>query len=266
GRRDVIAFATGAVGAWTRFVAPRLGAPVIYGSLGEIPGAPGQLSIERLRTDYGLPDLPPVEVLFGIVGHPIAHSLSPRIHNTAYRALGVPALYLPFDTESFGDFWLEVVESGELETLGLPLRGLSVTTPFKEAALAVAGAESPLAGLIGAANTLVWNQGVWEAEATDPDGVVLPLRDRGIAIEGLEAAVAGAGGAGRSAAEGLKKAGAQVTIFNRDAERGRAASDRLKIPYLPFADLDPSRFDLLVNATSLGRGEGDPLPFDPERL
>jgi 3-dehydroquinate dehydratase/shikimate dehydrogenase len=266
GRRDVIAFAVGAGGAWTRFVAPRLGAPVVYGALGEVPGAPGQLSIERLRTDYGLPDLPPVEVLFGVVGHPIAHSLSPRIHNTAYRALGIPALYLPFDTGSFGDFWLEVVESGELETLGLPIRGLSVTTPFKEAALAVAGAESPLAGLIGAANTLVWNQGVWEAEATDPDGVVLPLRDRGIAIEGLEAAVAGAGGAGRSAAEGLKKAGARVTIFNRDPERGLAASDRLKIPYLPFSDLDPSGFDLLVNATSLGRGEGDPLPFDPERL
>ena len=266
GRRDVIAFAAGTGGAWTRFVAPRLGAPVVYGALGEVPGAPGQLSIERLRADYGLPDLPPVEVLFGVVGHPIAHSLSPRIHNTAYRTLGIPALYLPFDTESFGDFWLEVVESGELEALGLPLRGLSVTTPFKEAALAVAGAESPLAGLIGAANTLVWNQGVWEAEATDPDGVVLPLRDRGMAIEGLETAVAGAGGAGRSAAEGLKKAGARVTIFNRDPERGRAASDRLNIPYLPFADLDPSRFDVLVNATSLGRGEGDPLPFDPERL
>ena len=265
GRRDVIAFAAGAGGAWTRFVAPRLGAPVVYGALGEVPGAPGQLSVERLRADYGLPDLPPVEVLFGIVGHPVAHSLSPRIHNTSYRALGIPALYLPFDTESFGDFWLEVVENGE--SLGLlPIRGLSVTTPFKEAALAVAGAESPLAGLIGAANTLVWNQGVWEAEATDPDGVVLPLRDRGINIEGLEAAVAGAGGAGRSAAEGLKKAGARVTIFNRDPERGRSASDRLKVPYLPFSDLDPSGFDLLVNATSLGRGEGDPLPFDPERL
>ena len=266
GRRDVIAFATGAGGAWTRFVAPRLGAPVVYGSLGEVPGAPGQLSIERLRADYGLPDLPPVAALFGIVGHPVAHSLSPRIHNTAYRALGIPALYLPFDTESFGDFWLEVVESGELEALGLPIRGLSVTSPYKEAALAVAGAESPLAGLIGAANTLVWNQGVWEAEATDPDGVVLPLRDRGIAIEGLDAAVVGAGGAGRSAAEGLKKAGAQVTIFNRDPERGRAASDRLNIPYLPFSDLDPSGFALLVNATSLGRGEDDPLPFAPERL
>jgi 3-dehydroquinate dehydratase / shikimate dehydrogenase len=266
GRRDVIAFATGATGAWTRFVAPRLGAPVVYGALGEIAGAPGQLTIERLRADYGLPDLPPVEALFGIVGHPVAQSLSPRIHNSAYRALGLPALYLAFETASFGDFWLEVVESGMLETLGFPLRGLSVTTPFKEAALAVAGAESPLAGLIGAANTLVRNQDVWEAEATDPDGVVLPLRDRGIVLDGIEAAVIGAGGAGRSAAEGLKKAGAQVTIFNRDPERGRAAGERLKIPFAPLAELDPGQFGLLVNATSLGREAGDPLAFDVDRL
>ncbi len=221
GRRDVIAFAAGPCGAWTRFVAPRLGAPVIYGMLGEVPGAPGQISIDRLRRDYLLPDLPPVQALFGIVGNPVTHSLSPRIHNTAYRALGLPAAYLPFHTESFGDLWLEVVESGVLETLGLPIRGLSVTAPFKESALAVAGAESPLAGLIGAANTLVCNQGVWEAEATDPDGVVLPLKDRGIQIEGIEAAVVGAGGAGRSAAEGLARAGARVTIFNRDPERGK---------------------------------------------
>ena len=59
GRRDVAAFAAGAIGAWTRLVAPRLGAPVVYGALGEVPGAPGQISIERLRRDYGLPELPP---------------------------------------------------------------------------------------------------------------------------------------------------------------------------------------------------------------
>jgi len=266
GRRDVTAFAAGPGGAWTRFVAPRLGAPVVYGMLGEVPGAPGQLSIARLRRDYLLPDLPAVEALFGIVGNPVTHSLSPRIHNTAYRALGLPAAYLPFHADSFGDFWLEVMENGVMDTLGFPIRGLSVTAPFKESALAVAGAESPIAGLIGAANTLVCNQGVWEAEATDPDGVVLPLRDRGIGIEELRAAVVGAGGAGRSAAEGLSRAGARVTIFNRDPERGKGSADRLKLPFLPLSDLDPSRFDLLVNATSLGRGEDDPLPFDTGRL
>jgi 3-dehydroquinate dehydratase/shikimate dehydrogenase len=271
GRRDVAAFAAGAIGAWTRLVAPRLGAPVVYGSLGDVPGAPGQISIERLRRDYGLPELPPVEALFGIVGKPVTHSLSPRIHNAAYRALGIPAVYLPFHAESFGDFWLEVMENAGLEAIGLAIRGLSVTAPFKESALAVCGAESPLVSLIGAANTLVCNQGVWEAEATDPDGVVLPLRDRGLAIEGMEVAVVGAGGAGRSAAAGLDRAGARVTMFNRDPERGKSSAEylsskQLHVTFRPLADLDPSQFDLLVNATSLGRGADDPLPFDVSGL
>jgi 3-dehydroquinate dehydratase/shikimate dehydrogenase len=266
-RRDVIAFSTGLCGAWTRLVAPRLGAPVVYGAAGEIAGAPGQPTIRKLVEDYGLPALPPVEKLFGIVGNPVSHSLSPRIHNAAYRELGLPALYLPFHAEAFGDFWLEVVESGVLEEIGLPIRGLSVTAPFKETALAVAGAESPRAGLIGAANTLVWNQGVWEAEATDPDGVVLPLRERGIAIEGRRAAVVGTGGAGRSAAAGLATAGAEVTLFNRGAERGLEAASLLGLPFVPLAELDPSGFDVLVNATSLGRVAGEALPFavDPLR-
>jgi 3-dehydroquinate dehydratase/shikimate dehydrogenase len=266
-RRDVIAFCTGLTGAWTRLVAPRLGAPVVYGSAGEVAGAPGQPTIRRLIQDYGLPHLPPLEALFGLVGNPVSHSLSPRIHNAAYRELGIPALFVPFHAESFGEFWLEVVESGALdEELGLPIRGLAVTAPYKEAALAVAGAESPRAGLIGAANSLVWNQGVWEAEATDPDGVILPLRARGIPIKGRTAAVVGTGGAGRSAAAGLSTAGAQVTLFNRGAERGLQASSLLGLPFVPLADLDPSGFDILVNATSLGRQDAEALPFPVDVL
>jgi 3-dehydroquinate dehydratase/shikimate dehydrogenase len=266
-RPDVAAFASGASGAWTRLVAPRLGAPVIYAATSEeAPGAPGQISLARLRDDYGLPDLPPVDRLFGIVGSPVAHSLSPRLHNGAYRALGLPALYLPFHVSTFGDFWLEVVESGIPELLGMPLRGLSVTAPYKEAALAVAGAESPRAARIGAANTLVLHEGVWEAESTDPEGVVLPLTGRGIDPAGLAAAVVGAGGAGRSSAVGLDAAGARVTLFNRGAERGERAAEALKLPYLPLGELDPAAFDILVNATSLGRDPEGPLPFPVDGL
>lgn len=266
-RRDVAAFAAGPAGAWTRLVAPRIGAPVVYGALGDRPGAPGQISIRRLREDFGLPELRPVERLFGIVGNPVEHSLSPRLHNAAYRALGIPALYLPFHAESFGDFWLEVVESEALEQIGLPLRGLSVTTPHKEAALAVAAAASPRAERIGAANTLVWNDGAWEGETTDPDGVVLPLRERGIDPAGCRAAVVGAGGAGRSAAEGLMSAGTRVTLVNRSAERGEHAASLLKLPFVSLDSFDPAEFDLLVNATTLGRGgEDEALPFPVDGL
>jgi 3-dehydroquinate dehydratase/shikimate dehydrogenase len=255
-RPDVIAFAGGDAGTWTRLVAPRLGAPVVFGAAGDAPGAPGQPSIRTLCEDFGLPALPPVGTLFGVVGNPVAHSLSPRLHNGAYRELGIPALYLPFQTDAFGDFWLEVVEEGVLEVLGLPIHGLSITAPFKAAALAVAGAESPLAGLVGGANTLVLRQGVWEAESTDPEGVVEPLRERGIEIEGRTAAVVGAGGAGRAAAVGLSRAGARVTLFNRSAERGERAAEELGLECRPLGELAVAlgEFEMVVNATPVGRG------------
>lgn len=265
-RRDVAAFSVGPIGTWTRLVAPRLGAPVVYGALGDVPGAPGQLTLRRLREDFGLPALPPVQRLFGVVGHPVLHSLSPRLHNTAYRELGLPFLYLPFHVESFGDFWLEVVEGGALEQIGMPLRGLSVTTPHKEAALAVAAAPSPRAELVGAANTLVNHQEVWEAETTDPEGVVLPLRARGIDLASRRAAVVGTGGAGRSAAEGLAVAGARVTLVNRNLDNGERAAGLLKLPFVPLDAFQPADFDLIVHATSLGRGDGEPLPFPVDGL
>ena len=265
-RRDVICFAMGEAGVWTRLVAPRLGAPAIYGYLDGQPAAPGQLSIRQLRGDFGLPVLPPVESCFGISGNPVAHSLSPRLHNRGYRELGVPALYLPFQAQRFGDFWLEVVESTLLERLSIPLRGLSVTAPFKSAALAVAGASSPLAQSIESANTLILSDGVWEAETTDPRGVVGPLEARGVELSAVRAAVVGCGGAGRAAAAGLRRSGAQVDLFNRSSERGVAASQRLGLPFATLDQLEPSGYDVIVQATSLGHSADDPLPFDVSGL
>lgn len=265
-RDDLICFAAGDIGSWTRVVAPRLGCPLIYGALGEAPGAPGQWTIEKLHRDFRLPDLPPMAGLFGIVGKPVSGSLSPRLHNGAYARLGIDGVYVAFHVESFGDFWLEVVESGALEALGLPLRGLSVTSPHKEVALAVSGASSPRAQHIEAANTLVLHDRVWEAESTDPDGVVLALEHRGVELQGKKAAVVGCGGAGKAAAYGLQIAGAHVTLVNRRRERVEKASKALGLPFVLLADFDPGRFDVVIQATSLGRHEDDPFPFEPERL
>jgi 3-dehydroquinate dehydratase/shikimate dehydrogenase len=266
GRDDLACFAMGEIGAWTRVVAPRFGSPLVYGAIGR-PGAPGQLSIEQLIRDYSLPALPKASAYYGIVGKPVAHSLSPRLHNGAYRALGIDALYLPFHADSFGDFWLEVVESGAMAELGLPLRGLSVTAPYKEVALAVSGASSPRAQQIEAANTLVCcHEEVWEAETTDPEGVVLALDRNGVALRGRKAAVVGCGGAGKAAAFGLHLAGAEVVLVNRSTERGKKASAELGMPFVPYHSFEPSRFDIVVQATSLGHHPDDELPFDPERL
>ena len=265
-RDDVVAFAAGEVATWTRFLAARLGAPVVYGAVGKPPGAPGQPSIRRLEEDFGLPELPPVRRLFGLVGHPISHSLSPRLHNMLYHSLGIEHLYLPFDVPVFGDFWLDVVETGSLHELGFPLSGLSITSPFKEIALAVSGAASPLAERIGSANTLVRTTRVWEAETTDPDGIRGLLAWHQIDPAGRRAAVLGAGGAGRAAVFGLGIQGAAITLVNRSPERGRRVANDLGVAFLPFEEFDPGVFDIVVNATPLGSLAGDELPFDPEAM
>lgn len=263
-RDDLICFASGDIGSWTRIVAPRLGCPLIYGALGEEPGAPGQLTVQKLHEDFGLPDLPEIAGIYGIAGRPVRHSLSPKLHNGAYRALGVPGVYVGFHVESFGDFWLDVIESGSLEPLGIPALGLSVTSPYKEVALAVSGASSPRAQHIEAANTLVLHDRVWEAESTDPDGVVLALEHAGVTLRGARAAVVGCGGAGKAAAYGLQLAGAEVVLINRGRERGEKASAALALPFVPLADFEPGHFDVVVQATGMGHDPDDPLVFDPE--
>lgn len=265
-RDDVIAFAAGPSGVWTRFVAPFLGARVLYGAWGRRAGAPGQPGIERICHDYPFPAMPRVEALFGIVGNPVAHSLSPRLHNGAYRVLGIPALYLPFAPSSFADFWLEVVEGGLLPAVGLPIQGLSVTAPYKSAAAAVAGALSPLAQTIDSANTLVVREGVWEGETTDPRGVVAALDAAGVGVRGKRAAVVGCGGAGRAAAAGLSVQGAETVLVNRTPERGREAAGMLQLPFVALQDFDPGGFAIVVHATSAGHEADEALPFDPQGM
>lgn len=267
GRRDVVSFASGPIASWTRPVAPRFGAPLVYGALdGESPGAAGQMSIRRLVDDFDLPRLWPVDQLRGVAGCPIDHSLSPRLHNRAYRDAGLDALYLPFHVEHFGDFWLDVVESRRLGMLGIPITGLSVTAPHKAVALAVSGASSPLAESLGGANTLTLTEGVWEAETTDPFGVAEPIRRRGIDLSGRPVAVVGAGGAGRAAAAALDHLGAEVILFNRNETRGREAAKRLHLSFRPLHDLNPGSFRALVHATSLGREAETPAPIDVGRI
>ena len=295
-RNDLAAFSMGAVGAWTRLVAPRLGAPWIYGAAGPMAAAPGQPSIERLRADYGLPNLRRASRLFGVVGHPAAHSLSPRLHNAGYRDRGEEALYVAFDAPDFEAFWREVALSDFFDRAGLPLSGLSVTAPHKAAALAAASEAGELARGTQGANTLlpeVSGAGArrgkvaasrrdflaasggsgsedprtrWRAESTDPEGVVGPLRRRGIHLAGRAAVVIGAGGAGRAAAAGLAAAGAEMALANRTESTGRAAAESLGVAFVPLEELEPGEFDVVVNATSLGHRADDPLPCDPAAL
>lgn len=261
GRSDVIAFASGESGFWSRLVAPRLGAPIIFGVVSPSGGRGEEPPVCRLTEDYGLPFLPPIEEIYGIVGNPVRHSLSPRLHNAAYRALKHPALFVPFQVESFDDFWCQVVNGAGLKEVGLSVKGLTVASPFKEEALRKAGVSSPMSHRIGAANVFVRHNGHWEADTTDPEGIILAACDAGFSVKGRRAAVVGCGGAGRAMAAALDQLGARVTLVNRGEERGHLAARLLGLPFAPLSAFTVDRFSIVVNATPVGRNDGR-LPFE----
>jgi 3-dehydroquinate dehydratase/shikimate dehydrogenase len=260
GRADTVAYASGPTGFWTRLVAPYLGAPIVFAADEESGGDGGEPSVSQLIEDYGFPDLTPLVALFGIVGNPVLRSLSPRLHNAAYRALGYPALYVPFHATSFMDFWRQVVEAGMLESVGLCLRGLTVVSPHKEVAVDVAGACSATVRRAGSSNALIKANGVWSADTTDADGVLWVLRERGIEVEGKRVAVVGCGGSGRAIALALAHAGAAVTLVNRGTARGERAAQQLGLPFVSLLDFTVQGFLVVVHATPVGR-EDSSLPF-----
>ena len=264
-RKDVVAFATGEAGFWTRLLAPHLGAPFVFGNVGDNQPSLSEPGISQLVHDYGLPQLPTLGNLYGIVGNPVTHSLSPRLHNAAYRALGLPGLFVPFQEESFDRFWQDMVRSGAIESVGASIRGLTVASPHKVAALQAAASATPMVHRAASTNVFIRSGRGWTADTTDPEGAVVALRERGIAIKRRKAAVVGCGGAGRAVAAALDKLGAEVTLVNRSLDRGERAGALLHLPFVPLSQFSSDGCSLIVNATPLGRN-GEALPFDLRRM
>ncbi|HKS09967.1 MAG TPA: type I 3-dehydroquinate dehydratase [Pyrinomonadaceae bacterium] len=263
GRTDTIAYAKGSLGFWTRLAALQLGAPAIFGLASPSPDA-SEPTIAKLIDDYGLPEVHPVKELFAIIGKPIFHSLSPRLHNASYHAMNYPALFVPLQVESFSDFWREFVLSKQLDVLGFPINGMTVGSPHKEEAFITARNISSMVRQTQAANILVRNNGWWNADTTDPD-VIYAANQQNLSVHDKRAAVIGCGGAGRAMAAALAASGASVTLINRGTERGEYAASLLGLPYKPLLDFDAEGYDIVVNATPVGR-DTDEAPFKLERL
>jgi 3-dehydroquinate dehydratase/shikimate dehydrogenase len=260
-RDDTIAFSNGPLGFWNRLVALHVGAPAIYGLVSGGSVASMEPAIGKLIADYGLPEVSPAKELFAIIGNPIFHSLSPRLHNASYRAMGHPALFVPLRVESFAEFWSEFVVSRRLDEFGMPINGMTVASPHKEEAVLTAKQVSEMARQTEAANILVRNNGWWIADTTDPDVVYTAS----VNVKKKRAAVIGCGGAGRAIAAALVESGAGVTLINRGAERGEHAAALLGLPYVPLRDFNAEGYDIVVNATPVGR-DTDEAPFELETM
>jgi 3-dehydroquinate dehydratase/shikimate dehydrogenase len=259
GRRDVTAYANGEAGLWSRILAPRMGASLVFaGSVvndRETSDGPGP---ERMIAEFGLPSLPAVDRICGIVGAGANRSLSPSLHNAAYRALGYPGLFLPFRVDAFEEFWRDVVESRALEQVGLRIQGLTVSAPNKEAAATLLKVHGRTSRDSASANLAFRRGPAWAATTTDPIGVLANLDQR--TLPGRRAAVIGCGGSGRAIASALGRAGVHVTLVNRCRERGEQASRLLRLPFTQLSRFSTQGYDLIINATPVGT-RGDSLPF-----
>jgi 3-dehydroquinate dehydratase/shikimate dehydrogenase len=252
GRGDVLAIARGGAGTFTRVLTARYGAPLVFGWLespsrrGD-PPADGEFPLHRLLADYPLQTLSHVQQLYGIIGASTIMGLSPLVHSTSYRALGMPALFLPFNTDELVQSLADL--SAGLDQLGLPLLGATIIRPHKEAGIALATDATSTARRSASANLLVRTPAGWWADS-EADGVVGALRARRIELTDRPVAVIGCGGAGRAAAVGLTRAGARVTLVNRGRQRGEFAARHLGLPFVALQDFDPGPFRVLVHATS----------------
>jgi len=142
---------------------------------------------------------------------------------------------------------------------------MTVASPHKEAALLIAKMISHMARQAESANILVRHNGWWKADTTDPQVIYMASRERSVQVRHKRASVIGCGGAGRAIAAALVESGAGVTLINRGAERGRHASELLGLPYVPLLNFDAGGYDIVVNATPVGR-DSDEVPFNLETL
>jgi shikimate dehydrogenase len=196
--------------------------------------------------------------IFGILGRPVTHSLSPVMHNAAFRHLGINAVYVAFPVTD-----LAQAVAG---LRGLAIGGVSVTIPFKEEIIPLLDELGPRSTRIGAVNTVVNRDGRLIGSNTDWRGAVTALRAK-ISLQGRHVLILGAGGASRAIAYGIFQEGGQVTLTDIDAARAAAMARDLGAEAVPLDRLDRSPATILVNATPVGMApDVDGIPINPELL
>jgi 3-dehydroquinate dehydratase/shikimate dehydrogenase len=255
--REMIAVSMGEAGLLTRVLAPSRGAFLTYGALDAAQAtAPGQTTARALRELYRVPLINERTLVTGLVGSPVSHSLSPRIHNSAFAALGLDAVYIPFDVADVSDFVLRLARPSTRE-LSWNLRGLSVTAPHKAAVMRHLDWVEKTARGIGAVNTVVVEGDELRGYNTDAAAAVKPIGSL-LNLRRARAAVIGAGGAARALLWGLRGAGARATVFARNVERARPTARYFGAETARLEGASFDGFDLVVNATPLGtRGESE---------
>jgi len=253
--RPMVGICMGDLGVPSRILSARAGAPFTYAAFNKERGiAPGLPSFDEMQTVYHYSEIKPTTAVFGVIGDPVAHSLSPLIHNGAFRELGIDAVYVPFRVPR-GDLagFLKSFES-------LPVEGYSVTIPHKEAAATLPGQREQIVSSIHAANTLLRGTNGWRIFNTDAPAAVESIREhlpptpdgQAAQLQSRTVLVLGAGGVARAVAHALQREGAVILIANRTLERAQKLAEEVGCRHIDWAARHNVLCDTLINCTSVG--------------
>jgi 3-dehydroquinate dehydratase/shikimate dehydrogenase len=250
--RNTVLIAMGPVGAPTRVLAAHFHSHWTYA--GEAH-APGMLPAGRMLDEFRFRDLTPATAIYGVVGASLTHSVSPAMHNAAFRAASVDAVYLPLVASSADDFTMFATALG--------VQGVSITIPYKVDLFQRADEVDDTSRRVGAVNTYRRAGLGWEARNTDVSGFLAPLEGR-LNLRGARAAILGTGGAARAVAVALGSAGSRVTVYGRNRGKARNVAALADGAFQAFP-VAPGSWDLLINTTPVGMLPNiDETPFEGE--
>src|SRR5205823_7311989 len=264
-RVPTVAFCMGEFGQPSRILAGKFVAPFTYSTFhAERTMAPGQLSYQQMKETYRYEKINHETEVYGVIADPVAHSLSPHIHNAAFDALGLNKVYVPFRVrpEDLSQFMSDCRELG--------VRGLSVTIPHKEEILNYKTKVDERSQDVGACNTLVWEGEDRIALNTDYRAAMESLdevfggTEQGSGLEGKQVLLLGAGGVARAIVVGLARRGAAITIASRTPERADELAIFFKGKSIAWGLRHSVKTDLIVNCTPVGMHPNlDDTPYDP---
>lgn len=243
----IIAFCMGPYGAASRLLGPKFGSAMQFAALApDYESAPGQATVTDMQDVFRYRAIKRSTRVYGVVGNPVEHSISPHLFNRVFELEGIDAVYVPFRVDSFGEF----IERAGDERYGID--GLSVTLPWKEAAFQMLESGDKTLQAIGACNTLKRFDDVWTGTNTDYKALVKVFDKVFGDRKGLRFAVLGAGGAARAVAKAVQDRGGQLTIFNRSLDRAKRLAKQYKGVAQKLDDLALFQHDVIVNTTPVG--------------
>ncbi|MBM4073310.1 MAG: shikimate dehydrogenase [Planctomycetes bacterium] len=252
--KPTVAFCMGDMGFPSRILSVQLGAPYTYAAFNKERGiAPGLPSHDELSKVYNVDHLDRDTKVYGVIGDPVSHSLSPLIHNRCFKELGINAIYLPFRVPR-GDL------PGFMKAFdAVPVHGYSVTIPHKEGAAELPGQKDQLVTLIHAANTLVRGSHGWRSFNTDAAAAVeslkahLPRTDGQVTmLSSRSILILGAGGVARAVAHALHREGANLILANRTHDRAQKLAEELNCRAVDWNARHNVLSDTVINCTSVG--------------